>query len=167
MQPDAGDPEGPVRSEWGLRMTMVVAASAACGLGCPGGWLRLKESPASAGQGSSQRRRRSTTSSSRRRSSRSFSRSVPATRAAFRATRRTPLRLQPLATGSTTWTEEESRKNFEAVQRVAFAGNSKSRLLMHPLDGKGRRRLLSQRRQALDLAERSRVADAESVGDGR
>jgi len=45
----------------------------------------------------------------------------------------TPLRLQPLAPGSTTWNEEESRKNFEAVQRVAQAG-LKSRLLMHPLD---------------------------------
>ena len=46
----------------------------------------------------------------------------------------TPLRLQPLAPGSTTWTEEQSRKNFEAVvQRVAVAGNPKSRLLIHPL----------------------------------
>jgi hypothetical protein len=45
----------------------------------------------------------------------------------------TPLRLQPLAAGSTTWNEEESRKNFEAVQRVAQAG-LKSRLLVHPLD---------------------------------
>jgi hypothetical protein len=45
----------------------------------------------------------------------------------------TPLRLQPLAPGSTTWNEEESRKNFEAVQRVAQAG-LKSRLLVHPLD---------------------------------
>jgi hypothetical protein len=45
----------------------------------------------------------------------------------------TPLRLQPLAPGSTTWNEEESRKNFEAVQRVAQAGLT-SRLLVHPLD---------------------------------
>jgi hypothetical protein len=45
----------------------------------------------------------------------------------------TPLRLQPLSPGTTTWTEEESRKNFEAVQRVARAG-LKSRLLVHPLD---------------------------------
>ena len=45
----------------------------------------------------------------------------------------TPLRLQPLAPGSTTWTDEESQKNFVAVQRVAAAGNLKSRLLMHPL----------------------------------
>jgi cytochrome c553 len=46
----------------------------------------------------------------------------------------TPLRLQPLSPGSAAWSEEESRKNFEAVQRVASPGNLKSRLLMHPLD---------------------------------
>ena len=45
----------------------------------------------------------------------------------------TPLRLQPLSKGATAWTEEETRKNFEAVQRVATAGNVKSRLLVHPL----------------------------------
>jgi hypothetical protein len=48
----------------------------------------------------------------------------------------TPLRLQPLSPGSTTWNDEESRKNFEAVQRVAMPGNVKSRLLIHPLDEK-------------------------------
>jgi len=47
----------------------------------------------------------------------------------------TPLRLQPLAKGSTTWTEDETRKNFEAVrQRAALPGNAKSPLLIHPLD---------------------------------
>jgi hypothetical protein len=45
----------------------------------------------------------------------------------------TPLRLQPLSPGSTTWTDEESRKNFEAVRRVAMPGNLKSRILLHPL----------------------------------
>jgi hypothetical protein len=48
----------------------------------------------------------------------------------------TPLRLQPLGPGRTTWTEEESRLNFEAVQRVAARGNLKSRLLLHPLEEK-------------------------------
>ena len=48
----------------------------------------------------------------------------------------TPLRLQPLSPGSTTWNDEESRKNFEAVQRVAMPGNMNSRLLIHPLDEK-------------------------------
>ena len=45
----------------------------------------------------------------------------------------TPLRLQPLSPGSTTWSDEESRKNFEAVQRVVVPGNVNSRLLIHPL----------------------------------
>ena len=46
----------------------------------------------------------------------------------------TPLRLQSLDAGATTWTEEESRKNFQTIQRVAFAGNVRSRLLVHPLE---------------------------------
>ena len=46
----------------------------------------------------------------------------------------TPLRLQPLSPGSTTWNEEESRKNFEAVRRVVVPGSVKSMLLIHPLD---------------------------------
>ena len=45
----------------------------------------------------------------------------------------TPMRLQPLAAGRTTWTDEESRKNFDAVRRMVVAGSAKSRLLMHPL----------------------------------
>ena len=45
----------------------------------------------------------------------------------------TPLRLQPLDPGRTTWTEEESRKNFQVIQRVARPGFLKSKLLLHPL----------------------------------
>jgi hypothetical protein len=46
----------------------------------------------------------------------------------------TPMRLQPLDAGATTWTDEESRKNFDAVRRVAVVqGSLKSKLLMHPL----------------------------------
>jgi YVTN family beta-propeller protein len=45
----------------------------------------------------------------------------------------TTLRLQPLPPGSTTWNEEDSRKNFEAMQRVVAPGNVKSKLLVHPL----------------------------------
>jgi len=48
----------------------------------------------------------------------------------------TPLSLQPLPAGRTTWTEEESRKNFDALRRVATPGNPKSRLLVHPLEEK-------------------------------
>jgi hypothetical protein len=46
----------------------------------------------------------------------------------------TPLRLQPLSPGSTSWNDEDSRKNFQAIQRVVVPGNLKSRLLLHPLD---------------------------------
>jgi hypothetical protein len=46
----------------------------------------------------------------------------------------TPLRFQPLASGSTSWNESDSRKNFQAVQRVVVPGNLKSRLLLHPLE---------------------------------
>jgi hypothetical protein len=41
--------------------------------------------------------------------------------------------LQPLDRGSTTWNEEESRKNFEAVKQVVIAGDLRSPLLVHPL----------------------------------
>ncbi len=44
------------------------------------------------------------------------------------------MRLQILSPGSTTWTEEQSRMNFEAVRQKAVAGNPQaSRILMHPL----------------------------------
>ena len=46
----------------------------------------------------------------------------------------TPLRLQPLAAGNTRWTEEESRKNFDAIRRVVVPGSDRSRLLVHPLE---------------------------------
>jgi hypothetical protein len=47
----------------------------------------------------------------------------------------TPLRLQALPQGATTWNDEDSRKNFQTIQRVA-AGGTRSRLLLHPLDEK-------------------------------
>jgi YVTN family beta-propeller protein len=43
-------------------------------------------------------------------------------------------RLQELSPGATTWDEEQSRKNFQAWQRVVVPGDpDASRLLMHPL----------------------------------
>jgi hypothetical protein len=46
----------------------------------------------------------------------------------------TTMRLQPLSSGSTTWNEAESRKNFEAVVKMVMPGDPiQSRLLMHPL----------------------------------
>jgi len=52
----------------------------------------------------------------------------------------TPMRLQELAPGATTWTEEQSRKNFQVVlPRVVPHNLSSSKLLLHPLlsDGGG------------------------------
>jgi hypothetical protein len=46
----------------------------------------------------------------------------------------TPLRLQPLPAGRTTWNDEESHKNFDVVRRFVVPGSTaKSRLLIHPL----------------------------------
>ena len=45
----------------------------------------------------------------------------------------TPLRLQPLPAGATTWTDEDSQKNFNTIQRVVTPGSVTSRLLLHPL----------------------------------
>jgi hypothetical protein len=44
-----------------------------------------------------------------------------------------PLHLVPLSPGSATWNEEQSRQNFELVQRVAAPGLLESPLLRHPL----------------------------------
>jgi hypothetical protein len=46
----------------------------------------------------------------------------------------TPMRLQEIPAGRTTWSEEESRKNFEAVIKMVNATDPmQSRLLLHPL----------------------------------
>ncbi len=46
----------------------------------------------------------------------------------------TPLRLQPLLPGQTSWTEEQSRQNFQAVSRLVTPGAPlRSPLLLHPL----------------------------------
>ena len=46
----------------------------------------------------------------------------------------TALVLQPLADGSTTWTEEQTKLNYEAVSRIVAPGKpTASQLLMHPL----------------------------------
>ncbi len=42
--------------------------------------------------------------------------------------------LEPLSTGSTNWTDEQSRRNFEStLQQIVPADPTSSRLLMHPL----------------------------------
>jgi len=45
----------------------------------------------------------------------------------------TGMRLVPLAAGSTTWNEADSKTNFDNVRRMVVAGSLKSRLLLHPL----------------------------------
>jgi hypothetical protein len=46
----------------------------------------------------------------------------------------TRLRLQPILPGSTAWTDEQSRQNFETVSKLVTPGDPlKSRLLLHPL----------------------------------
>jgi hypothetical protein len=43
--------------------------------------------------------------------------------------------LQPLDPGATSWTESQSRKNFEIISRLVRPGDpEKSRLLIHPLN---------------------------------
>ncbi len=44
-----------------------------------------------------------------------------------------PFHLVPLPPGSTAWNEEQSRQNFELVQRVAAPGILDSPLVRHPL----------------------------------
>jgi hypothetical protein len=42
--------------------------------------------------------------------------------------------LEALAPGATTWTEQQSRRNFENVSRLVVPGNpAASKLLLHPL----------------------------------
>jgi hypothetical protein len=44
-----------------------------------------------------------------------------------------PLHLVALSPGSTTWNEEQSRRNFELIQKVVVPGYEGSKLLVHPL----------------------------------
>ena len=44
-----------------------------------------------------------------------------------------PLHLVPLSPGATAWNEEQSRRNFQLVQKVVVAGYEDSPLVKHPL----------------------------------
>jgi len=44
-----------------------------------------------------------------------------------------PLHLVRLSPGSTTWNEDQSRQNFQLVQKVVVAGYEDSPLVKHPL----------------------------------
>src|SRR5262245_47358146 len=50
----------------------------------------------------------------------------------------TPMRLQELSPGATSWNEEQSRRNFQVVSpRVTPLSPFQSRLLVHPLVTEG------------------------------
>jgi hypothetical protein len=44
-----------------------------------------------------------------------------------------PLHLVALSPGATTWNEEQSRRNFQLVQKVVVPGYEDSKLVIHPL----------------------------------
>ena len=48
-------------------------------------------------------------------------------------TNNAPFHLVPLSPGSTSWNEEQSRQNFQLVQRVAIPGSLDSPIVHHPL----------------------------------
>ena len=44
-----------------------------------------------------------------------------------------PLHLVPLSPGSAAWNDEQSRRNFQLIQKVVVPGYEDSRLIKHPL----------------------------------
>ena len=44
-----------------------------------------------------------------------------------------PFHLVPLSPGSAAWSEEQSRQNFQLIQRVAIPGSMDSPIVKHPL----------------------------------
>lgn len=44
-----------------------------------------------------------------------------------------PFHLVPLSPGSSSWNDEQSRQNFQLIQRVAIPGSMDSPLVHHPL----------------------------------
>ena len=72
----------------------------------------------------------------------------------------------PLSPGSTTWNEEQSRQNFELVQRVVVPGYVESPLIRHPLAEEAGGDPRSRRRPAIRLAERPGLADIEGICAG-
>jgi hypothetical protein len=48
-------------------------------------------------------------------------------------TNNAPFHLVPLTPGSTAWDEQQSRQNFQLIQKVAIAGSLESPIVHHPL----------------------------------
>jgi hypothetical protein len=44
-----------------------------------------------------------------------------------------PFHLVPLTPGSNSWSEDQSRQNFQLIQKVAIAGSMDSPIVHHPL----------------------------------
>ena len=61
----------------------------------------------------------------------------------------TPMRLQPLSHGSTTWDEKQSRQNFDVVRQRVIPGSLQSKLLI----GWVRRLLARDADERLAIAE--------------
>jgi len=58
--------------------------------------------------------------------------------------------LEPLSAGTMNWTDEQSRRNFQsALQQIIPGDPTSSRLLMHPLATRSRRRSVPFRRKAV------------------
>ena len=74
--------------------------------------------------------------------------------------------LEELSPGSTTrTTRSRSRRNFERVLRLVVPGRAAQEPAAdQPAGGRSRRQPLARRRQALAVAERSRMADARRLG---
>ena len=80
----------------------------------------------------------------------------------------TPMRLQPLPHGAATWSEDDSRKNFELVKSRVVAGRPEiSRLLRHPLEESAGGDPHHDGGKHWTTKERSRVADAGRLGARR
>jgi len=77
------------------------------------------------------------------------------------------MRLEILSPGSTTWTEEQSRKNFDAIRKKVFANNPFSSPPDPSAAVRGRRRPMAWRRRTIHVSQRSRMADDRSMGSGK
>ena len=78
-------------------------------------------------------------------------------------------RLQPLPEGATSYTEEQSHKNFDVVSKLVIPGNpDKSALLFHPLSQEGGGDVFhSGGRQFLDKNDPDWKAIAAWINEGK
>ncbi len=79
------------------------------------------------------------------------------------------LRLEKLPDGQTTWTEEQTRKNFDTVSKIVQAVDDPltAKILTASAGARSRRRRLPFRRPAIRLEERSQLEDHRPMGARR